>query len=342
LKLKLTPEEDDKIAERPIDDIHAYECFSQARLDIWRATKESLDRAVQLVKNALDIIGDNELLYASLGTAYISYVNLAIHAEESYIQKAEQCLDDVFRLNPDSTYGHILKGHIHFKRWDIKGAVRAMRRGFERDPGNPHAILLPALYAISGKGYAARPVLARMKEVDPLQAWIYGMTGWVELFDGEFAKAVESFRTMHRMDPENPFYRYLYSMALAANRQVDEACAVVDFIVQNTPEFHLAGLGVFMKHTWRGEVEKALQSLSPTWLEAARFDETFSWHVAAGYSLIGRSDEALDWLENSVNKGVIAYFFFSDYIPWFENIRGDERFKKLMERVKYEWEHFEV
>jgi len=25
-----------------------------------------------------------------------------------------------------------------------------------------------------------------------------------------------------------------------------------------------------------------------------------------------------------------------------ENIRSEERFKKLMERVKYEWEHFEV
>jgi hypothetical protein len=24
------------------------------------------------------------------------------------------------------------------------------------------------------------------------------------------------------------------------------------------------------------------------------------------------------------------------------NIRGEPRFKKLMERVKYEWEHFEV
>jgi hypothetical protein len=27
---------------------------------------------------------------------------------------------------------------------------------------------------------------------------------------------------------------------------------------------------------------------------------------------------------------------------WLANIRGEERFKKLMERVKYEWEHFEV
>jgi hypothetical protein len=28
--------------------------------------------------------------------------------------------------------------------------------------------------------------------------------------------------------------------------------------------------------------------------------------------------------------------------PWLANIRGEERFKKLLERVKYEWEHFEV
>ena len=29
-------------------------------------------------------------------------------------------------------------------------------------------------------------------------------------------------------------------------------------------------------------------------------------------------------------------------IPFHENIRGEERFKKFMERVKVEWENFEV
>ncbi len=31
-----------------------------------------------------------------------------------------------------------------------------------------------------------------------------------------------------------------------------------------------------------------------------------------------------------------------DTNPFLENIRGEERFKKLMERVKYEWENFEI
>ena len=131
-------------------------------------------------------------------------------------------------------------------------------------------------------------------------------------------------------------------MALAANSQVKEACSVIDLIVRDTPQVHFAGLGTFMKHTWLGEADKALEIVNPNWTESARFDETFSWHVAAGYALIQKKEEAFDWLENSVNSGVIFYPFLSEYCPWFENIRSEPRFKKLMERVKHEWENFEV
>jgi hypothetical protein len=40
--------------------------------------------------------------------------------------------------------------------------------------------------------------------------------------------------------------------------------------------------------------------------------------------------------------GAINYPFLATLDPWLANIRGDARFQKLMERVKYEWEHFEV
>jgi non-specific serine/threonine protein kinase len=52
--------------------------------------------------------------------------------------------------------------------------------------------------------------------------------------------------------------------------------------------------------------------------------------------------EALDWLENAVHKGFINYPFISEHDPFLKNIRSEPRFKKLMERVKREWENFEV
>ena len=64
--------------------------------------------------------------------------------------------------------------------------------------------------------------------------------------------------------------------------------------------------------------------------------------MAAIYSLIGDRDKSLEWLENAVNRGFINYPMLNEYDPLLENIRGEERFKKLMERVKDEWENFEI
>jgi len=36
------------------------------------------------------------------------------------------------------------------------------------------------------------------------------------------------------------------------------------------------------------------------------------------------------------------YAFLNNYDPFLVKLRGEERFKKLMDRVKYEWEHFEA
>ena len=47
-------------------------------------------------------------------------------------------------------------------------------------------------------------------------------------------------------------------------------------------------------------------------------------------------NEALYWLENAVNLGFINYPFFNDYDPLLDNIREEERFRKLMKRVKKE------
>jgi hypothetical protein len=60
------------------------------------------------------------------------------------------------------------------------------------------------------------------------------------------------------------------------------------------------------------------------------------------YSLIHENELAFKYLDNAEIRGFINYPWLSEIDPFLENIRGEERFKKLMERVKYEWENFEV
>ena len=74
-----------------------------------------------------------------------------------------------------------------------------------------------------------------------------------------------------------------------------------------------------------------------------RWDEHCSWQMADCYALLDQKVEALDWLEHaSLNRGFINYPLLAEKDPWLANLRGEERFQKLMEQVKYEWEHFEV
>ena len=66
------------------------------------------------------------------------------------------------------------------------------------------------------------------------------------------------------------------------------------------------------------------------------------WYIADCYALIEEKEQAMKWIERAVDWGLINYPFLSKTDPFLENIRGEERFKKLMVRVKNEWENYKV
>jgi len=71
-------------------------------------------------------------------------------------------------------------------------------------------------------------------------------------------------------------------------------------------------------------------------------DASYGHHIAGFLALLDEKKESLNWLEHAVDRGFINYPLLAEKDPFLANIRGEERFKKLMERVKHEWEHFEV
>jgi hypothetical protein len=57
--------------------------------------------------------------------------------------------------------------------------------------------------------------------------------------------------------------------------------------------------------------------------------------------VLGLNDEAVGWLENAADRGFINYPYIAEYDPFLATISQDERYKQLLNRIKYEWEHFE-
>jgi non-specific serine/threonine protein kinase len=87
--------------------------------------------------------------------------------------------------------------------------------------------------------------------------------------------------------------------------------------------------------------EKAFGEMTSEFQKTCKRDPEWSYYVALMLSSLDARAEALDWLENAINRGFINYPVL-ERTQFLDTLRGEERFKKLMERVNYEWEHFGV
>ncbi len=343
LELKLSPMEEEKIAERPIADVKAYECYLQARQEIWRFTEDGLERALQLLKNGLEIVGENELLYAAMGIAYWLYVNAGIKPGEKYIKKTEECAQKIFSLAPDSPHGYFLNGVVNVHHGNMQQAVRDLKRALAIDPNNADILLqLSRIYSSCGKTAAAAPLVARLLEIDPLNTITYSLPGYLDVLEGRFDRAPESYLKMYHMDSQNPVSIWFYAWALIFAGRKKEAFELIDELEERASGTVYASLGLFIKYALQRKKSEARQVVCPALENAAKGVEYLSRDMAHGYALIDEKKKALDWLENAIDRGFIAYPFLKDHDPFLENIRGEERFKKLMQRVRQEWENFEV
>jgi non-specific serine/threonine protein kinase len=348
LKLKLSPQELEQIADRPIDNIKAYECHLRARREMLRTTEEGLKRALQELETGIEIVGDNPLLYMDMGLAYFWYVEYGIKADEESLQKAEELAQKVAQLSPNSWASHYLRGMIIRFRGSALHALEYFKKALAINPDIPEALLmLSGGYSyLAGKVDAAKPMITRLLEIDPLTPLNYHIAGIVYWMDGQLDESLSAMEKMMKMEPDSPYPHVWRLYPMVWKKQYDEVFANIDQFVQQE-DIDQAGKGVvewclFLKYALQGDRKRALDSVSKEVNRWAWNDPDLPWFWAGLYALINEKEKAMDWLERAADPGFINYPLIAEQDPFLENIRGEPRFKKLMERVKHEWENFEV
>ena len=131
-------------------------------------------------------------------------------------------------------------------------------------------------------------------------------------------------------------------LALFYNNKITETYEFLNETVKEPWQDSITALLIFLKYSLEGNKEKATLLLTPELTKVLKSDCQYSWHMAAIYSYLGEKEKSLEWIENAVDRGFIHYFMLNNYDILLDKIRSEERFKKLMVRVKYEWENFEV
>ena len=344
LKLKLTPEEKQKMTERPIDNVAAYECFLKANAEILRFTEDALNRALLSLQSAHDMIGDNALLFSAMAYVHWQYVNIGVRHEES-IEKSEEYAMKALSLDPDFPKAHAVFGLINLAfRGNQSKAVEHFNRALALSPDEPLSLGWLACCYIQyiGKIDAAIPLVERIIQIDPLNVFNFWFQGLLRLYDGQYGLALAPFRKLLQTDPENPAGHLFYAWALACNAEIEEAICVIDKSGRAFPDNKFSKAGLLLKYVLLKDKENALREMTADFQKTCRRDAANAHFIGVMLALLDEKNLALDWLENAVNRGFINYPLLAEKDPWLANLRGEERFKTLMERVKKEWEHFEV
>jgi serine/threonine protein kinase len=346
LKMKLSTQEEQQLAARPIENVQAYEFYQRARQEIYTFTQDGLTRALDLIQQGLDVAGDNEVLFAAKGMVYWQYVNAGITSDDTYLDKAEECCRRAFAMNLSSTSGRLLSGLIAYTRGDGRQAVRNFKAVLAVEPNNIQVLAeLCRIYNVSGKHSRASALGERMMGIDPLspmtQLVYYSMDQYRE--DSEF-----QFRflpKLHKTLPEWTTLKYylvgISTWALLYKGQFEGALA----LLATVPDARLPGLTSdwcqFMKHALLGDKDKALKCFTEESTASARRTELFCCNIAECYAFVDETDKALDWLESAVHQGFINYPFLSSKTFVASKCRGNPRFEALMEKVKHQWEQFD-
>ncbi len=343
LKVRISQTEAEEVSQRRIEDVQAYECYLKAYQEIFHYTEESFDRAVRLLKNGLELVGENELLYEAMGNAHLQQINFMASPDESHLLEAEKWAKKLLELNPSSSRGYFLDGLIQWKKGDWKEGLRRLKESLSLDQNNARTMeYLVYLHSLAGKGEKSREYLPKLLELEPLVPLYQCFRGWIDYMGGDFEAALGPIQKFYSMEPDAPFPIFIYSSFLTRVDRSEEAYTLIDALYEKAPLNSFAILGMLRKHALEQESDRVRKLVTPEFAKAARWDEQFSWEVAASYALIKEDDEGMRWLENAVNRGFINYPFLGEYDPFLENLRGKPPFKKLMDRVKHEWDNFEV
>ena len=195
---------------------------------MWRWRRDSIDRAVQLLRRALALIGENARLYGALGLAHLQYREAGIDLSEQPLIDADACAAKLLSLKDHSSAGWQLRGWIAYSRGRIQDAVRDLKVAVELEPNNSDTLLLLCnCYLISGRVAATRPLLTRLLAVDPLTPITRCMPGYAEIMEGNLEAAINPYRQMFEMDQSNPMARLFFAWVLILNRRHDEVSALL-------------------------------------------------------------------------------------------------------------------
>jgi tetratricopeptide (TPR) repeat protein len=302
LKLSLTESERKLLAQKPTEDLRAYDFYLRGREFLLASGKQNIESAIGMFQHALAIDSNYSLAYVALAESY-SYQYWWFEGDQKWLGKIIEVNEKALSLDPNLIEAKFGIGMVFFHQKRFSDAKKMFEEVIEqnKDFYPAHRWLGITLDILKDHTGAIRCYI-RASEIKP-----YSEEPWLQM------------EMCYRRLGDRP-----------ASRQASQK--VLDLVQRKLEANANDGIALSrMAATYAisGQKAKAIATLKKV-IQVAPDDALALYNVSCTYAQLGKKREALDFLQKALSFGYKNILEWIATDPDFEPIRDDPEFKKVV------------
>ena len=329
LRLKLSGDEEQRIAKRLTDNPQAYQLYLSGVFYARKRGVDNVQNALDYQKQAIALDPGFALAYVEMASDYTLLVGSDLIDAAEGKRLARAAVEKALQLDDTIAEAHLALARIENDNLDWAGAGRSFQRALEL---NPNLVSAHNLYAFHlsclERHEDAIEEIKRAQELDPLSAG-KGTEGSILYLARRYDESIGKLREAIAQDPNDTFAHAYLGLAYAAIGSYPEAISELDLVAKiqgETTSTTIYRARVYALAGQRAEALSIVDGLERTKQYVAPSE------IAALYAAIGDNEKAFASLEKAfAEKDLQLQFLRVD--PGYDPIRNDPRFADLLRRV---------
>ena len=344
LRLRLSGEDEEKLAKRYTNDAEAYQLYLKGRYFWNKRNEEGFRNGIDYFKRAEEKDPTFALAFSGLADSYALLSDIGVARPVDEMPKAKAAAQKAVDADQTLAEAYTSRAFVRLAYdWDWFGAQSDFQQALKLNPKYPTAHQWYASYLMQmGKFSLAKAEIEEAHKLDPLSPIISSNTGLYSYYEHNYDDAIGKYKVTLQSDPDFWVARHYLALAYVQKGMYDEAILELrklikapasepipdDVIASDTEAAASLGFayGMAGKQAEARAILKQLEALSKR-----RY--VTGLYFANVYAGLKENDKAIEYLNEAFearHPGLVLIRIE----PMFDGLRNDERFKQLTKRFE--------
>ncbi len=330
LRLKLSGEDEQRLAKRATENVDAYQWYLKGRWFWNKFTPDGKVQAVACYQEAIKLDPNYALAYAGLADVYVA--DRSAPDRES-AQRARAAAERALTLDKSLGEAHATLGLIksHYEL-DWVGAEAEFKRAIELSPSyaTAHHYYGDMLVA-RGDFKKALEELEKARELDPLSPLINSEIGSLYFYQRDYDRSIDYSKRVAERFPQ--FFVTYFNLGRAYTQKGKFREAIAEYReaskLSNGHSFVQATLAY--TYAVSGKKEEARKILKDLAARSAR-ENVSPMRFALIHAGLGEKEKAIQMLERAKEEQDV-YLIYVQVSPFFDSLRAYPKFQDFVQRI---------